>query len=453
MDKATKSLIKGLTIFGSALLVYTIVHNRDVKNYDRGEIMLKLEEGVRVDSKSLKKGKFGIKAIDKINKKYGILYIKPVFDDILPEDYNGELRRWYHLEFKESVNAEKIVKEYKAKDVDFVVEVAQLDYMYKADRKKKSLLEKIIEEILQIKPAPNDPLWEKQWGMHRIKALETRLEFDKGKKKMPIVAVLDSGVYPHEDLEGMFAKDKNGKVIGWNMIKNNPKWIDDNDHGTHVATIISMVWNNGKGGAGAGHCLIMPVKALNSMGMGTSEDLARGLVWAAEHGAIAINNSWGSRWPAQIIKDAGEYCYKKGVILLAAAGNTGTNSKHYPASFPEFISVAALNPKGDRARFSTWGKDINIAAPGEGIWAGLTKNRYGSLSGTSMATPFVTAAVGELKYYFPKIKPEEIRKLLLDPKSSDKIETDKPIGGKGLNLYKLIKNTKEYFEDKNEKRD
>ncbi|MBU1261511.1 S8 family peptidase, partial [bacterium] len=156
--------------------------------------------------------------------------------------------------------------------------------------------------------------------------------------------------------------------------------------------------NNGTGTAGvAWGCKILAVKVLDGGGNGDDEGCAKGIIYAADYpGVKVINMSWGSDEPANILKDALDYAYNKGVLLVAAAGNYGKPSKIYPGGYENVLAVAATNSSDKKAQFSNYGDWVDVAAPGEDIYSTILNNKYASFSGTSMATPFVSGLAGLL---------------------------------------------------------
>ena len=189
--------------------------------------------------------------------------------------------------------------------------------------------------------------------------------------------------------------------------------MDDNGHGTHCAGIAGAVTNNSIGIAGVcWNCAIMPVKGLNSEGIGYEDDLANAIVYAADNGADIISMSWGSYTDSNLIRDAVDYAYNKGVILVAAAGNDDTISKFYPAAYDKVIAVSATDNSDAKASFSNWGSWIDVAAPGVNIYSTWWNDTYIYLSGTSMACPHVAGLVGLILSKNTAFNQQEIRTIL-----------------------------------------
>jgi hypothetical protein len=246
-----------------------------------------------------------------------------------------------------------------------------------------------------------------QWAL-------TRLEIPPAESSLPpvVVAVVDTGadlLHPglpaanqwrnKSEVANGVDDDGDGYVddlIGWNFVAGDNMPWDDCGHGTHVAGIIAAHANNGRGIAGgAPGVKILPVRVLNANGSGSSADVAAGVIWAADHGARVINLSLGGG-PSPGMEQAIAYARTKKVVTLAAAGNSyqAGNPPTYPAAYPEAIAVAAIDSTGHHASFSETGTYVDIAAPGDLIWStyGSGRTQYALMSGTSMATPYASAA-------------------------------------------------------------
>ncbi|MEK0313038.1 S8 family peptidase [Cohnella sp. 56] len=232
---------------------------------------------------------------------------------------------------------------------------------------------------------PNDTLYgQYQWNLPEI-ATERGWNVSRGKQDI-VVAVVDTGVQlDHPDLKGRL-------VQGTNIVDPSAAPEDDVGHGTHVAGIIAAQVNNNEGVAGmTWYTKVMPVKALDSTGAGTTYSVAEGVIWAADHGAQIINLSLGNYAEAQFLHDAIKYAHDKGAVVIAASGNDNTDRPGYPAAYPEVVAVGATGSDELRASYSNYGDYIDVAAPGTSIASTYPGSRYAALSGTSMASPHVAA--------------------------------------------------------------
>ena len=180
---------------------------------------------------------------------------------------------------------------------------------------------------------PPDPLWNNQWEQRQVRA-QKAWDLERG-ERTTIVAVVDTGVQiKHPDLAVRL-------VPGHDFVNNDAAPADDNGHGTSVAGVIAATANSIGVTGMCNRCRIMPVKALAANGTGLWTVAAKGIIWAADHGADVINLSFGGPIGGDILQNAIRYARGKGAVVVGAAGNYGTTAPFYPGAFPEVISVAA----------------------------------------------------------------------------------------------------------------
>ena len=236
---------------------------------------------------------------------------------------------------------------------------------------------------------PNDPRFSSQWGLPKINA-PAGWDYTHGSSSV-VIAIVDTGIDgTHVDL--------GAKVIaGYNYVPATPVPIpahsdsDDSYHGTHVAGIAAAITDNSIGVAGVSwESLLMPVKVLDSSGHGDYADVALGVRYAADHGAQVINMSLGGNEDQQTLRDAVEYAYGKGCLLLASSGNYGWSTLLYPARYSHVMGVGRTNADDTRYSGSNYGEGLNVMAPGSSIYSTMPGNRYDELSGTSMSCPFAS---------------------------------------------------------------
>jgi subtilisin family serine protease len=205
------------------------------------------------------------------------------------------------------------------------------------------------------------------------------------------VAVLDTGIDPqHPDLADAIdaAQDFTASIAGSS---------DRQGHGTHTAGTIAAR-RNGRGVVGvAPECRLLVGKVLGDDGSGSEQSVAAGIAWAVAAGADVISLSLGSPQASDVIHAAVKAACAAGKFLICAAGNDGSqpgkDTVGYPARWDETIAVAAVDRHGQIADFSSRGPEVAIAAPGVDILSTFLSGGYARLSGTSMATPFVSGVV------------------------------------------------------------
>lgn len=321
---------------------------------------------------------------------------------------------------------------------------------------------------LEIFQTPNDPYlnssgsWGQSypdlWGLKRIQA-EQAWDITAGSPDI-VVAVIDTGIDPdHSDLFPNLWRnskeipgngiddDRNGYVDdiwGWDFVS----WddgVEDRDpadghgHGTHVAGTIAAVGDNGQGIIGvAWKSRVMALKGLSDEGSGSSDDLARAIVYAADNAARVINMSWGGQGRSRVLEDVLRYAHDKGVVLVAAAGNSDSDASGFtPANVPEVITVASTDHTDHKSSFSNWGSKIDVAAPGGDSTVPDSPNRehanilscrangtdmygdgknllgeYARARGTSMAAPHVAGVCALLVSKTPTLTNKQVRQIL-----------------------------------------
>lgn len=259
---------------------------------------------------------------------------------------------------------------------------------------------------------PNDPLYARQWNLKMVGAEEA---WKRSRGKGAVVAVIDTGVAIEEDERCYRCRDfrSTPMVRGYDFVNGDDHPADDHGHGTHVAATVAESTNNREGAAGlAFEAQIMPIKVLDAMGGGRTSDIARGVRFAADHGAQVINMSLGGPFPDPVLREACRYAAGKGVLIVCAAGNSSGGRVGYPAAYKDCLAVSAVGPSGELAPYSSIGKQVALAAPGGDTGAGpdggILQNTviagadgkrddgYFSFQGTSMASPHVAAAAALL---------------------------------------------------------
>ena len=270
-------------------------------------------------------------------------------------------------------------------------------------------------------------------------------------KKDVLVAVIDTGVdYNHPDLkDNIFqntvecengeipfgvteSKDSNeypGDCKGWNFTgskelgTNRPE--DYVGHGTHISGIIAAVKNNTIGVSGISNKIkILPIKVLSnknedSQALGTSDRLTKAILYAIDMKADVINLSLG--WPLSFdkehLREAVNAAIKNGVTVVSASGNNDHSEPIMPCAYEGIIYVGSSDPNGDISDFSNYGAHVDVLAPGNNILSTYPTantplffdvNGYEIKSGTSQATPYVSALVATIKGIYPNISEREL---------------------------------------------
>jgi len=292
---------------------------------------------------------------------------------------------------------------------------------------------KVANSVSPTSTSPNDPRYAEQWNFQMVGA---EAAWKRSRGTGVVVAVIDTGVSGTSSGKGQACRDFGSTTFtaGYDFVNRDTDPYDDHGHGTHVAGTIAEATNNSEGVAGLAYgATIMPLKVLSASGSGTSADIADAIRWAADKGANVINMSLGSPFPDAVIRSACTYASKKGVVIVAAAGNSGKQGVGYPAAYSECIAVSSVGPSGKLAGYSSWGKQVALAAPGGDIGgysdrdesAGILQNTnlpveyggqgdgYYAFQGTSMASPHVAAAAALVMAQGIK-DPAKVRKALTE---------------------------------------
>lgn len=305
------------------------------------------------------------------------------------------LDRWWRIDIPEGSNALAVADLLKASWNGF--EVSEVD------------------GVGGLAGIPNDPSFNLQYSLRNtgqsggtvgadIRATEA-WDIVSGNPDI-IIGVLDSGLFPHTELSGRILQGRNvplnssdtSEVCG--------------GHGTHVSGIIAAAGNNQTGIAGlCWNAKILPVVIVNPCS-GLESYVADGLVWAVDQGADLVNMSLQYTVGSQYLLNAVQYAAARDVPMFAATGNSNT-AVSFPARFSETIAVAGSNRFDQRYSLSNFGPEVDITAPGEGVYSLATNNGYGNRTGTSMSCPHVTGTAALMCAVFPRMNRTLIRTVLM----------------------------------------
>jgi subtilisin family serine protease len=271
---------------------------------------------------------------------------------------------------------------------------------------------------------PNDPYWSQQWGPDAIGA-RSAWAITRGRQEI-VVAVVDTGVdLAHPDLAGRL-------IPGTDVGAGDSDPSDENGHGTHVTGIIVAASGNARGVSGvAPGVVVMPVKVANDNGSIWDVAVAEGISWAVARGARVVNLSLGGSSSSPVVNAAIDAARAQGVVVAAAAGNHEPGRPDpgvsQPGAYGPALAVAALTDTGasgppgtpgryDTAMYSNTGPEVDIAAPGTSILSTIptwASEDYGFSSGTSMATPFVSAAAALVLARDPSLTAAQVEATLV----------------------------------------
>jgi thermitase len=217
----------------------------------------------------------------------------------------------------------------------------------------------------------DDSYLAERWGVDKINAPQA-WQITRGDQAV-VVAVLDTGISRDN-------QDLAGRVVDEVNFSDSPTSDDLYGHGTHMAGTIAAI---------APECRLMNVKVADDTGKCEPSVVARGIVWAVDHGAKVINLSL-AMVASRDLEQAVNYAWSRGAILVAAAGNKGTSDPSYPAYYDKCLAVAGTNENNSLALLSSYGDWVDVAAPGFNIYSELPENQYGYKTGTSAAGAHVS---------------------------------------------------------------
>lgn len=315
--------------------------------------------------------------------------------------------------------------------------------------------------------------FDKQWAHAKVQSAGAWAH-TKGSADI-LVGVIDSGVdINHPDLKANVWKntreipgngiddDRNGyvdDVHGWNFANNNNNPVADDKksyHGTHVAGTIAAVQNERNSSSGhAPGVKIMALKYLNSSGVGVTSNAIKAIDYAIGKGVKILSNSWGSFNSSSALQNAIQRAAQAGILFVAAAGNGDSQGRgvnldlkaFYPASYPveNVLAVAATNSADKLAAWSNFGATrVDLAAPGVSIYSTRNNGTYAYLSGTSMATPLVSAVAALVWSVRPDFTYKDVKRALMA--SVDKVSSlsGKVVTGGRINAAKAVAYARSY---------
>lgn len=205
------------------------------------------------------------------------------------------------------------------------------------------------------------------------------------------IAIIDSGVSATEDIS---IAERKCFVDGEENIS--PLWEDVTGHGTAIAGMIAAKDNNiGITGVLPGYP-IYSLRVLDENNSASISQVVAAIYWAIDNDVDILNMSFGTVFDSKILKQAIDDAYDAGIVMVAAAGNDSTEAVQYPAAYPEVIAVGGSNSHGELSEFSSAGTELEIVAPGESVVSTGLLDGMAGISGTSIATAQVTAALAQL---------------------------------------------------------
>ncbi|MGW7682180.1 S8 family serine peptidase [Kribbella sp. NPDC054772] len=319
------------------------------------------------------------------------------------------------------VPAPELLKKVKA---DPTVELASLNYIRRKSATPNDWLYANYQKYLPTVRV------DKAWDLSKTAGSQT-------------IGVLDTGVDAgHPDLAGHL-------LPGYNTFNTALAPTDGDGHGTAVTGIIAAGTGNSTGIAGvAWNAKVRPIKVLDDTGSGDDTNLINGLNWAVKNKVRVINMSLGGEGDDPVLHTAIKNAVNAGVVLVAAAGNTGgDSSNHFPGAYPEVLSVSATTPAGVLTSFSSYGDAVDIAAPGYDITSTAPRDQtpagyepyWLGLAGTSFSSPIVAGVAALVRDKWPSYTPAQVMaRLKATARDAGPRGTDPYYGAGILDAYQAL---------------
>ena len=350
------------------------------------------------------------------------------------------------------VNLNTIYKIYLAEDVDVIKLAKKFSHFDEVEYAEPEFIQRLVIQ-------PNDPKGIDQWYLDAISAHQA-WEINKGDTDV-VIAIVDAGAdMDHEDLIGNISINEADPINGIDddgdgFIDNYRGWDvanNDNDpnksvinHGSNVAGIASASTNNNIGISGCGYNSKLLIVRIDDENTGQLTAAYQGIVYAADHGAFIINNSWGSNFYSDFAQDIVNYAaINQKALVIGASGNDGEERRFYPAAYENVLSVGSTIENDTVKSSSNYGYWLNLFAPGERMLTTMDGSTvpYGINGGTSMAAPVVAGVAALVKSQFPSFTAEQIKEQLIN--SADNIEAinsdvyRNKLGAGRINAYKAL---------------
>lgn len=325
----------------------------------------------------------------------------------------------YIVRFKEDVSMLKIyeiVELYQYKIIgnsEQRIFMIDLDDIQDFEKRTTGCVEFIEEDEKQKSHViPSDKYYSTQWALSALN-ISKAWDINKGSNSV-YIAIIDSGVYSnHPDFAGTDIRK------GWDYIfDENCDW-DSTGHGTNIIGIIGAKTNNGLGIAGINwNIAIIPLRVIYSDGSAYFSDTIDAIYDAADIGCKVINLSLGSNAYSAAYQRAISYAVSKGCIIVASAGNDGTSTYNYPASYDGVISVGSIDIDLSYSSFSQFNNRVDVTAPGSDIittayWIDADGYDYEYVDGTSFSTPHVSGIAALAAACKPSITTAEFNNALI----------------------------------------
>jgi hypothetical protein len=406
--------------------------------YASGEIIVKFRNRLPLDGAAKASG---APEVDALLQKHAVESIERVSRRAQPPSKPGmpDLTRVYVVRYLDGADALEVALEFAALPP---VEYAEPRFIYSIDL------------------VPDDPNYGSQSTYLNRMKFPNAWDYYTGGMGSVVIAIADGGTdWDHADLlanvwnnadeidGNSIDDDGNGfvdDIRGWNFANgtNDPTGLpatpNSANHGTHVAGICCAVANNATSIAGASYnAKYMPICTAHPTSDNAIAYGYDGIIYAADNDADIVNCSWGGAGsPSAFEQEVIDYAYTNGTVVVAAAGNTGTEVNHYPSAYERVLAVANVTNTDVRNTSTTYGIWVDVSAQGTSILSTLNGGGLGYLTGTSMSSPHAAAACALVKTKYTAYSPEQVMQRVRV--TSDPIDNLNPTAYKGKMGYGRI---------------
>lgn len=378
--------MKNIVISLTCILFVLTANSQSIHQwYQDGIVVFQLKQNspVNIQSKNKVVDFQNISFIQSLTEKYGIFLVTQLH----PTDRDELLRLTYQIEFNQIDKVDELVDE-----------LGRIETISYAEKKELHISFLTPNDL-----GANTTTGTGVWHLYKMNAQQA-WDLSTGSAAVRVAITDDAILTTHVDLANKIVATYDAPSGGTNA---NPCGTNNGNHGTHVSGSAGAQTNNGTGVASIGYNVsLMAVKIGNCNGSLTHG--YEGINWAANNGANVINMSWGGGGFSNYGQNICNAAVNAGAILVAAAGNDGTNQQFYPAAYTSVVAVASTTTNDAKSSFSQYGTWVDIAAPGSAIYSTYATSLYSRIQGTSMASPNVAGLLGLMKSYAPNVSNQNL---------------------------------------------
>jgi PKD repeat protein len=378
--------MKSITLAFMSIFFVFIANSQTVhKWYQDGIVIFQLKKNssTKIQSKNKIVDFQNVDFIQSLTDRYGVFHVTQLH----PNDSDELLRLTYQIEFEQMDKVDELT-----------AELGKLDLIEYAEKKELHISFLTPNDL-----GANTTTGTGVWHLYKMNAQQA-WDLSTGSAAVRVAITDDAILTTHVDLANKIVATYDAPTGGTNA---NPCGTNNGNHGTHVSGTAGAQTNNGTGVSSIGYNVsLMAVKIGNCNGSLTHG--YEGINWAANNGANVINMSWGGGGFSNYGQNVCNAAVNAGAILVAAAGNDGTNQQFYPAAYASVVAVASTTTNDAKSSFSQYGTWVNIAAPGSAIYSTYATSLYSRIQGTSMASPNVAGLLGLMKSYAPNVSNQNL---------------------------------------------